>query len=98
MMEWAVLYNGLEKAFMLAVGIIGYLIRSSLKQQAQTNERVERVLQEILVQVNKTNGRVGVIEEWKRNHEKSVDGIHLGFREWLTNLSTQVNELIKNRR
>lgn len=91
MMEWALWMNGLEKVFVFAVAIIGFLIRRALSQQADVNMRSEAKIDEILQQVRATNGRVGRLEEWKQNHTRETDGIHSGMRDQLKGLWERLN-------
>ena len=58
---------------LILVGIVGWFIRRTLNDQ-------DEKLDEILVEVRATNGDVITLKEWKKNHEKSIDTIHEGFR------------------
>lgn len=94
MTEWALWFNGIEKLFVFAVAIIGYLIRRALSQQAATNDRLELKINAILQQVLATNGRVGRLEEWKSNHMQETDRMHSGIREQIHSLWERLNRYI----
>lgn len=93
-MEWAVLFNGIEKVIVLVIGLVGYLIRRSLNHQADVNDRSSEKLDKILTQVTITNGRVGVLEQWKADHIREVDMTNKGTNEKVKALSDRVDRVI----
>ena len=94
MFEWAVVFNGIERVFIVLATIAGWLIRRSLQHREQMDKKIEAKLDAILVQVNATNGRVIALEEWRRNHVKGVDELHKDLKASLASLWARVNNFI----
>lgn len=97
MFEWALIFNGIERVFIVLATIAGWMIRRSLQRREEIDKKIESKLDAILVQVNATNGRVIALEEWKRNHTKGVDELHKDLRSSLADLWTRLNSYIDGR-
>lgn len=96
MFEWALLFNGIERVFIVLATIAGWMIRRSLKRREEMDQEIEEKLDAILLQVNRTNGRVIALEEWRRNHERGVDELHRDLKSSLASLWDRVNRFIDN--
>lgn len=94
MFEWALVFNGIERVFIVLATVAGWMIRRSLKRREELDQKIEAKLDAILVQVNATNGRVIVLEEWKRNHTKGVDDLHKDLKASLAGLWDRLNNFI----
>lgn len=94
MFEWSLIFNGIERIFIILATIAGWMIRRSLRQREELDKEIKATLQAILIQVNATNGRVIVLEEWKRNHCKGVDELHKDLKLSLASLWARLNQFI----
>lgn len=94
MFEWALVLNGIERVFIVLATVAGWMIRRSLQRREELDKKIEAKLDAILIQVNATNGRVIVLEEWKRNHTKGVDELHKDIKLSLADLWYRLNGFI----
>ncbi|MDR4483838.1 MAG: hypothetical protein R3B95_11600 [Nitrospirales bacterium] len=92
--EWAVIAQVAQYLFMVLVTIVAFFIKRAMSRQDEFNEKLATKIDDILIQVHATNGKVIVLEEWKRNHTKEVDSVHLGLRESMANLWSRLNSFI----
>lgn len=97
MIEWAAFFAAIDKVFVIAIAVIGFFIKKALSNQADTNDRLEKMSKEILKQVNATNGRLLVLEEWKRSHEKASDEAHLALWDNVKSTEKRFEEYILNK-
>lgn len=94
MFEWSLVFNGIERVFIILATIAGWLIRRNLQRRENMDREIEEKLDAILLQVNQTNGRVIALEEWKRNHSKGVDELHKDLKASVAGLWTRLNSFI----
>lgn len=76
MMEAAWILNWLDKMMVFAIAIIGYFIKRGYAEQDLVNRTTRKTLEDILLEVRKTNGRVGKLEEWKAYHSRETADRH----------------------
>lgn len=84
-MAEAYLLNYSQGLVGLLVVIIGFLVRNLLSE-------IKKELEGILVQVTRTNGRVGVLEEWKRTHESMDNREHATISEWIRSVEQKIDQ------
>lgn len=94
MFEWALIFNGIERAFIILATVAGWLIQRNLQRREESDKKIELKLDAIYRQVHATNGRVGRLEEWRENHEKNVDSTHENFRDAFKEVWSRVNKLV----
>lgn len=94
MFEWSLFFNGIERVFIILATIAGWLIRRNLQRREDIDREIDEKLDAILLQVNRTNGRVIALEEWKRNHSKGVDELHKDLKVSVAGLWTRLNSFI----
>jgi predicted PurR-regulated permease PerM len=71
--------------------ITGSLVVYGIKSFAGRLTSIDTKLATQTEQLAKQNGRIGKIETWAEQHEKSDDERHVEVREWLKSLSQSVN-------
>lgn len=94
MAEWSLLFNGLEKVVVVAIAIIGFLIRKHLAAQDLVNIKVGAKLEEILKEVRRTNGRVGVLEDWRGNHVAETTRVQDRLETKAQHIENRLNQFI----
>lgn len=72
----------------LVIGVVGFLIRAHIME-------VKNDVKEIKIQTNLTNGRVGVLEEWKKNHIESDKTLHNKIDDAYGILADKLDQLWK---
>lgn len=94
MFESAAVLNLAQALFAFLVCIIGFLIRESLTAQKAMNEKMALKLDEILTQVNATNGRVGKLEVRADNTDRNVTRVDATLTGWAKDISARMNKFI----
>lgn len=77
----------------LIIGTIGFLIRSHLLSIKAEIQSLKHDIKDVKAQVYLTNGRVNVMEEWRRNHEAADDKLHDTLDIFLQSVMSKVDKL-----
>lgn len=96
MFDSALLFNLLHFVLTGLVGLVAYFFRQAQQRQQLFIEKTEQKIDNILEKVQGTNGRLMVIEEWRKLNSDRVEEIHQnahGLRERLEGLLMKVVEI-----
>ena len=72
----------------IIIGILGFFLRSHIVEMRND-------VKDIKQQTNITNGRVGVLEEWKKNHTDTERTLHDKIDEALSIVHAKLDQLWK---
>lgn len=96
MFDSALLFNLLHFVLTGLVGLVAYFFRQAQQRQDLYIAKTEKKMDNILEKVQGTNGRLMVLEEWRKLNSDRVEEIHddaHGLRERLEGLLMKVMEI-----